>query len=143
MNKTTNPTRTPHPELEHHLQCLTASLQGIAQTAKMDAAFQDVPTFFHDYMYGCWHPFEEASTATPEITEYSKTLDRTIRSMKAMIPQSEHRIFESYIEILHNRYTAELDYSYMVGFQTAFRMLLLGITSPDKIMEGYREAAKR
>ena len=35
---------------------------------------------------------------------------------------------------LNNRYTAELDYAYMVGFQTAFRMMLLGITDPELIM---------
>ena len=48
---------------------------------------------------------------------------------------------EEYIDAVNNRYTAELDYAYMVGFQTAFRMMLLGITDPELIMSKIQPTA--
>ena len=61
--------------------------------------------------------------------------------LSPLLPKEAHRKVEEYIDAVNNRYTAELDYAYMVGFQTAFRMMLLGITDPELIMSKIQPTA--
>lgn len=127
-----------------HLQALIQALQGIAGSIGMDPAYVDVPQFFHDYMYGCWHPFEEASrSATEDLVARNQDVDQLITILKKQLPEGSHKQVELYIEAVNARYVAELDYAYMVGFQTAFRMLLLGLLAPEAVMESYRKAVQQ
>ena len=144
MNTATAKHRRAPQGLDQHIQTLTGALQGIAESISMEPSFTDIPQFFHSYMYGDWCPFEEATNPiTAEVQEHNQKADQLISYLKSRMPESSHRQVDAYIEEVNTRYTAELDYAYLVGFQTAFRMLLLGITRPEQIMAGYRAAAKR
>lgn len=127
-SETTNTTRSPQ-DLGQHIQVLTQVLQGIAGSIGMAPAFVDAPQFFYNYMYGDWHPYMEASEpATADLKARNQNVLHLVNYLESLLPKEAHRKVEEYIDAVNNRYTAELDYAYMVGFQTAFRMMLLGIT---------------
>lgn len=140
-SEATNATRSPQ-DLGQHIQVLTHALQGIAGSIGMDPAFVDAPQFFYDYMYGDWHPYIEASNpATEDLKARNQNVLHLVTYLESLLPKEAHRKVEEYIDAVNNRYSAELDYAYMVGFQTAFRMLLLGITDPDLLMAKFQVTA--
>ena len=105
-------------------------------------AFVDAPQFFYNYMYGDWHPYMEASEpATADLKARNQNVLHLVNYLESLLPKEAHRKVEEYIDAVNNRYTAELDYAYMVGFQTAFRMMLLGITDPELIMSKIQPTA--
>ena len=63
-------------------------------------------------------------------------------SVTFYMTEETHRQVDEYTDALNHRYTAELDYAYMVGFQTAFRMLLLGLAAPKTVMQHFQEVAE-
>ena len=137
----TNTTRSPQ-DLGQHIQVLTHALQGIAGSIGMAPAFVDAPQFFYNYMYGDWHPYMEASEpATADLKVRNQNVLHLVNYLESLLPKEAHRKVEEYIDAVNNRYTAELDYAYMVGFQTAFRMMLLGITDPELIMSKIQPTA--
>jgi len=142
--KTETPNNILAPQdTQRHIQSLTHALQGIAGSVGMDPAFVDAPQFFYDYMSGNWNPFVEASDAvTEELKEHNQTVRKLRHSLKGLLPEGAHRQVDEYTDALNHRYTAELDYAYMVGFQTAFRMLLLGLAAPKTVMQHFQEAEK-
>lgn len=140
-SETTNTTRSPQ-DLGQHIQVLAHALQGIADSIGMAPAFVDAPQFFYDYMYGDWHPYMEASDpATEELKAHNQNILHLVNYLESLLPKEAHRKVEEYIDAVNNRYTAELDYAYMVGFQTAFRMLLLGIMDPEVLMAKFQATA--
>lgn len=140
-SETTNTTRSPQ-DLGQHIRVLTHALQGIAGSIGMAPAFVDAPQFFYNYMYGDWHPYMEASEpATEDLKARNQNVLHLVNFLESLLPKEAHRKVEEYIDVVNNRYTAELDYAYMVGFQTAFRMMLLGITDPELIMSKIQPTA--
>lgn len=109
--------------------------------------FDDVPighTMFEDInkAYGDWHPYMEASEpATEDLKARNQNVLHLVNYLESLLPKEAHRKVEEYIDAVNNRYTAELDYAYMVGFQTAFRMMLLGITDPELLMAKFQPTA--
>ena len=141
-SETENTSRVPQ-DAAQHIQSLIHALQGIAGSVGMDPAFVDAPQFFYDYMSGNWNPFVEASDAvTEELRAHGQTVRRLRHSLKGLLPEGAHRQVDEYTDALNHRYNAELDYAYMVGFQTAFRMLLLGLAAPQAVMQHFQEVAE-
>ena len=140
-SETTNTARSPQ-DLGQHIQVLTHALQRIAGSIGMAPAFVDAPQFFYNYMYGDWHPYMEASEpATEDLKARNQNVLHLVNYLESLLPKEAHRKVEEYIDAVNNRYTAELDYAYMVGFQTAFRMMLLGITDPELLMAKFQPTA--
>ena len=79
--------------------------------------------------------------ATADLKARNQNVLHLVNYLESLLPKEAHRKVEEYIDAVNNRYTAELDYAYMVGFQTAFRMMLLGITDPELIMSKIQPTA--
>ena len=72
----------------------------------------------HNYMYGDWHPYMEASEAmfTADLKARNQNVPAFGQLSGGLLPKGSAPQNEEYIDAVSNRYTAELDYAYMVGF---------------------------
>lgn len=109
-------------DLEQNIQVLTQALQKTAGSIGMAPPFADAPQFFCDHMCGNCHPYMEASKPATE----------ALKARKQM---------EACIDAVNSRHATELDSPYRVGFQTAFRMMLLGLMDPDLLMAKFQATA--
>ena len=108
---------------------LELTLQQLAQTVGGHAPTQEeVAAFFHDFMDGYWDAFEEA---TSHDSDDLKETDRQILQLQEQISQSlgqgQQDLLSQYECLANSRMTKELDHAFLVGYQTAIRLLLMGI----------------
>ena len=106
--------------LENRRITLELALRQLAQTVGGQAPDQEeIAAFFHDFMDGYWDAFEEA---TSHDSDDLREIDRQILQLQ------EHQDVLSQYECLANsRMTKELDHAFLIGYQTAIRLLLMGV----------------
>lgn len=88
---------------------------------------EEIAAFFHDFMDGYWDAFEEA---TSHDSDDLREIDRQILQLQEEISRAlgpEHQDVLSRYECLANsRMTKELDHAFLIGYQTAIRLLFKG-----------------
>ena len=114
--------------LENRRITLELALRQLAQTVGGQAPDQEeIAAFFHDFMDGYWDAFEEATSHDSDLRE----IDRQILQLQEEISRAlgpEHQDVLSQYECLANsRMTKELDHAFLIGYQTAIRLLLMGV----------------
>ena len=106
-------------------QALEQIAQSLLKNFKHE--FRSVPAFFHDFIDGFWTPFEEVCQAK---TEGLKKAGQEIRSLEQSLIQSlsqEQRILlDQFCAALNARNSEELECAFLVGYQTAIRLTLMG-----------------
>ena len=115
--------------LENRRITLELALRQLAQTVGGQAPDQEeIAAFFHDFMDGYWDAFEEA---TSHDSDDLREIDRQILQLQEEISRAlgpEHQDVLSQYECLANsRMTKELDHAFLIGYQTAIRLLLMGV----------------
>ena len=86
-------------------------------------------------MSGLWQPFEEVSDVgnrkqsklNTEIQAYKKLLE-------AKLDEDGNELLGHYVDLLGARNGEALDYAFLVGYQCAFRFLMLGLSAPSTIL---------
>lgn len=95
----------------------------------------DIACFFQELIDGDWDAYEEA---TAHNSEELRKQDREILQMQEQIRQTLNEenqvLFDRYEDLLNCRMTLELDQAYLVGYQTAIRLLLMGILPADTLL---------
>lgn len=108
-------------ELERALQQAAAAL-GLDQTYPCSA------DFFQAFISGFWDPFEEICTTGNRQQEGITAELRTLEHQLCQeLPPDKWETFNRYGDLLSERNSAALDYAFLVGYQCAFRFLLMGI----------------
>lgn len=95
----------------------------------------DIACFFQELIDGDWDAYEEA---TAHNSEELRKQDREILQVQEQIRQTLNEenqvLFDRYEDLLNCRMTSELDQAYLVGYQTAIRLLLMGILPTDTLL---------
>lgn len=114
---------------------LTQALQQLANALGKDKAYCYSEDFLNDFMSGLWQPFEEVSDVgnrkqsklNTEIQAYKKLLE-------AKLDEDGNELLGHYVDLLGARNGEALDYAFLVGYQCAFRFLMLGLSAPSTIL---------
>ena len=120
--------------IEHQKE-LTQALQQLANALGKDKAYCYSEDFLNDFMSGLWQPFEEVSDVgnrkqsklNTEIQAYKKLLE-------AKLHEDGNELLGRYVDLLGARNGEALDYAFLVGYQCAFRFLMLGLSAPSTIL---------
>lgn len=106
--------------------------QGLRQMASAIGYNQELPhpaEFFQEFISGFWDPFQEAcevgNQQQKELTERIRSLESQLR--QGMTPDTQD-IFGQYSDLLAARNSTSLDYAFLVGYQCAFRFLMMGLS---------------
>lgn len=116
--------------------------QGLRQMALALGCNPNLPhiaDFFQAFIDGFWDPFQEicetSNKQQAELTARIRALENQLR--QGMAPGTQDS-FSQYSELLAARNTDALDYAFLVGYQCAFRFLLIGLCpgAMDFLKEG-------
>ena len=118
--------------VEKHHQALEQAISHLAQAVGNHPPERDeIAGFFQKLIDGDWDAYAEA---TAREDEDMKKRDRDILQLQEKICQTMDgggkALFDQYEELLNCRMTSELEQAYLVGYQTAIRLLLMGILPP-------------
>jgi len=121
---------------EHQTE-LVQALRQLASVLGQDQTHAGLSRFFSNFMRGFWDPYEEVCTVsnrqqgktTAEILELEKLL-------KDKLPPDLFSLFSRYGDLLTSRNSAALDYAFLVGYQSAFRFLLMGLSPGATVFQG-------
>ena len=87
----------------------------------------EVAAFFHDLIDGAWDAYEEATAHT---AAEMKVLDHEILKLESeifhVLGEENRDLLNQYSSLINQRTTSELEHSYLVGYQTGIRLLLMG-----------------
>lgn len=114
---------------------LLQALRQLANALGIDKAYCNSEDFFRDFMCGFWEPFDEVSRVGNQ--EQSK-LNEEIKAYRALIeakinPETKE-LLDHYTDLLGGRNGEALSYAFLVGYQSAFRFILLGLSKPSEIL---------
>lgn len=111
-----------------HQAELEQGLRQMAHALGIDAKFSSSADFFCNFMSGFWDPYEETCK---EANQHQESLSKEIRALerqlRKMIGPDVQQLFDRYSELLMARNSAALDYAFLVGYQCAFRFLMMGL----------------
>lgn len=112
-----------------HQAELEQGLQQMAQALGCDQKFTHPAEFFQAFISGFWDPFQEAcevgNQQQKETTAKIRSLERQL--LQEMTPEAQDR-FGQYSDSLAARHSTALDYAFLVGYQCAFRFLMMGLS---------------
>ena len=112
-----------------HQAKLEQGLQQLACALGCDQKLPHPAEFFQAFISGFWDPFQEACEAgnqqQKEITAKIRSLERQL--LQEMPPEAQDR-FGQYSDSLAARHSTALDYAFLVGYQCAFRFLMMGLS---------------
>lgn len=98
------------------------------------------PEFFRDLMSGDWDIYQELST--PKSARYRKKQEeaRTLANQLQTILGAEHRnLLDRYQAALLAEETEELEHAFLTGYQTAIKLILLGVTPQNTLLQPKEE----
>ena len=112
-----------------HQAELEQGLQQLAHALGCDQKIAHPAEFFQDFISGFWDPFQETCEVgnqhQKEITAKIRSLERQL--LQEMTPEAQDR-FGQYSDLLAARHSTALDYAFLVGYQCAFRFLMMGLS---------------
>lgn len=93
------------------------------------------PVFFQELIDGGWDAYEEATAhESEELRKEDREILQLQEQIRQMLDREGQRQFDRYEDCLNCRMTSELDQAYLVGYQTAIRLLLMGILPADTLL---------
>ena len=88
----------------------------------------EIALFFQELIDGGWDAYEEATAhESEELRKEDREILQLQEQIRQMLDREGQRQFDRYEDWLNCRMTSELDQAYLVGYQTAIRLLLMGI----------------
>lgn len=114
--------------IQHQAE-LEQGLQQLAGALGYDQELAPPAEFFQAFISGFWDPFQEACEAgnqhQKEITAKIRSLEKQLR--QGMTPDAQDMLGQ-YSDLLAARNSTGLDYAFLVGYQCAFRLLIMGLS---------------
>ena len=91
--------------------------------------------FFQELIDGGWDAYEEATAhESEELRKEDREILQLQEQIRQLLDSEGQRQFDRYEDCLNCRMTSELDQAYLVGYQTAIRLLLMGILPADTLL---------
>ena len=113
---------------QHHLALEQAIRQLAQAVGNHPPERAEIARFFQELIDGGWDAYEEATA------HESEELRKEDREILQLLDSEGQRQFDRYEDCLNCRMTSELDQAYLVGYQTAIRLLLMGILPADTLL---------
>ncbi len=111
-----------------HQSELEQGLRKVAHALGRDSEFNGSADFFRAFISGFWDPYEEVckegNYQQEEITAEIRALETQL--FQALGPDGRS-LLERYGDLLAERNSTVLDYAFLVGYQCAFRFLMMGL----------------
>lgn len=129
MQNTSSVADAVQTALKNRCQSLEHMIRQLAQAVGNRAPeHEEIAAFFHSFMDGGWDAFEEASAHdTGELKDMDKEILNIQRQLSRLLEEEHPDLIGKYEDLLNIRMTRELDQAFLVGYQTAIRLLLMGI----------------
>lgn len=113
--------------LQHQAE-LERGLEQVAHALAVDRESFCPADFFQAFISGFWSPYEEVceigNQQQKEVTKEIRALEQQIHQG---LPPDKWEAFCRYGDLLAERNSVALDYAFLVGYQCAFRFLLMGL----------------
>lgn len=123
-----------------HQDDLLQTLRQLADALGHDQANTDLAQFFSRFIRGFWDPYEEVCTVSIKQQEKTTEEIRALeRHLKANLPPDLFSIFSRYGDLVASRNSNALDYAFLVGYQCAFRFLLMGLSPGAEVFQREEE----
>ena len=111
------------------------AIRQLANALGKDQAYCNSKDFFRDFMESFWEPFEEISSAGNQKQKMLNEEIKAYRSLvEAKVSPEVSELLGHYIDLLGSRNGEALDYAFLVGYQSAFRLILLGLSEPSTVL---------
>ena len=95
----------------------------------------EIALFFQELIDGGWDAYEEATAhESEELRKEDREIIQLQEQIRQLLDSEGQRQFDRYEDCLNCRMTSELDQAYLVGYQTAIRLLLMGILPADTLL---------
>ena len=124
--------------IQHQTE-LEDALRQLAKALGMEHMLTDSPHFFHEFMSYNWDPFEDLCT---ECKKQSQEIDEQISPLNEHLVNcmdpSLRKVFERYKELLYRKDAVSLDCAFLMGYQSAFQFLLMGLTPAAKVFSEHQ-----
>ena len=93
-----------------------------------DPPARDIVRFYHDFMDGSWDPFEEVCTIPERASLQAERERRAVRDkILDLIGRDNAFLLDQFCDAERFCSSEMLEHAFLVGYQCAFRFLLLGI----------------
>lgn len=120
-------------QLSQHQSELETALLQLAKALGVKQDFIN-EQFFNDFMMWSWDPFEEMCTECNKQTAHFKPkLQALDTHLESNLSPQLYEVFQQYIDLRNSKEAAMLNSAFLMGYQTAFRFLMMGLFSPAKI----------
>ncbi|MCI9265065.1 MAG: hypothetical protein HFF06_10935 [Oscillospiraceae bacterium] len=118
-----------------HQKELLQALRKLANALGKDTAYCNSGEFFRDFLNGFWEPFDEISDTGNRKQDKLNEEIRAYRDLiKTKISPEANALLESYVDLLGSRNGEALNYAFLVGYQSAFRFIILGLSEPATVL---------
>lgn len=118
-----------------HQQEVIQALRQLANALGKDKAYCDSESFFRDFMCGFWEPFEEVSdTGNQKQNKLNDEIKAYQALIEAKISPEANELLGHYVDLLGGRNGEALSYAFLVGYQSAFRLIMLGLSEPSAVL---------
>lgn len=118
-----------------HQKELLQALRQLANALGKDKAYCNSGEFFQDFLNGFWEPFDEISDTGNRKQDKLNEEIRAYRDLiKTKIGPEENALLERYVDLLGSRNGEALNYAFLVGYQCAFRFIMLGLSEPVTVL---------
>lgn len=117
---------------------LAQALEQIAQAmpAELEHSVSGIPAFFHSFMDGFWTPFEEACAPDTEcLQQANQTVLALEKELKQSVDPAHYPLLDKFCDAVNNRSTGELEHAFLVGYQSAIRLMLMGILPLNTLLQ--------
>jgi len=123
-----------------HQGNLLQALRQLADALGHDQANTNLAQFFSRFMRGFWDPYEEVCTASSKGQKKTTEKLRALEGLlKAKLSPDLFALVSQYGDLLASRNSAALDYAFLVGYQCAFRFLLMGLSPGTEVFQREEE----
>lgn len=120
---------------QHHLALEQAICQLAQAVGNHPPERAEIARFFQELIDGGWDAYEEATAhESEELRKEDQGILQLQEQIRQMLDREGQRQFDRYEDCLNCRMTSELDQAYLVGYQTAIRLLLMGILPADTLL---------
>ena len=121
--------------LKHQLALERAIRQLAQAVGNRPPEREEIAGFFQDLIDGGWDAYEEATAhESEELRKEDREILQIQGQIRKMLDGEKQVLFDRYEDLLNCRMTSELDQAYLVGYQTAIRLLLMGILPADTLL---------
>jgi len=124
---------------EHQTDLLQA-LRQLAGALGHNQFHTDLSQFFSDFMRGFWDPYEEVCIESKRQQEKTTMEIRAMENLlKVELSPDLFSLFSQYSGLVAKRNNTVLDYAFLVGYQCAFRLLLMGLSPVAEVFQREEE----